>query len=215
MPSDVDVDIKVLNLVAAANLLMESPPALLHDAIEMDLKTFLRQENRCQLPIGSDDICGLSANSPAHCSANDGYHEFVPRNAGVAQSAEQDFRKVEVVGSTPISSSTGLNDNQRDKLATVVYWRTLLETDRRELAKLEQEGAKAKSTYLAQESSRQKSIDTKKSQVDKRTEGLIKAEHALRMSILEDVVVNGKAKFEEEKPEELPIDTGEDLGRVE
>jgi hypothetical protein len=214
MPSDVDVDIKVLNLVAAANLLMGSPPIVSHNNVEEDLKAFLRQEGKCQLPTGSDDVCGLPYNSPVHTADSTYGHSFVS-NARVAQPVEQGFRKAEVVGSTPISSSTSLNDNQRDKLATVVYWRTLLETDRRELEKLEQESAKAKSAYLTQEASRQNQLALRKSQVDKRIEGLIKAEHALRMSILEDVVVNGKAKFEEEKSEEPPVDNSEDLGRAE
>lgn len=200
--------------------------AVLHDLLNAGETGLEAQEDmapdagttgECQVPIGSDDVCGLSMRSPIHDFGNPNGHPYMPtpNNAGVAQSAEQGFRKAEVVGSTPISSSMKLNKEQVDALKLIVHYRLQLE----DLRKAVSDAETALNTTKRATADAQRTYDTTVKRAErqgKEFEGLLyDAEASLRRLIVEDVLIKGTPEPAPEPAKPVEIEEHDDLGRAE
>lgn len=200
----------------------------------------------CQQPTGSDDVCGLPMSSPMHDFGNRQGHNYMaptvertctkvemgevcgePESshwslthpfecAGVAQSAEQGFRKAEVVGSTPTSSSMKLNKEQVEAFKLIVHYRVQLE----DLRKAEGDSRKALDASKRAQADAQRAYDTTLKRVERQGKEfetlLYEAEATLRRLIVEDVLIKGTPEPapEPEKPAEV-VEEHDELGRAE
>ena len=201
--------------------------AVLHDLLNAGETGLEAQEDmapdagttgECQALIGFDaDTCGLPLQSPIHDFGNPNGHHYMPtpNNAGVAQSAEQGFRKAEAVGSTPISSSMKLNKEQVDALKLIVHYRLQLE----DLRKAVSDAETALNTTKRATADAQRTYDTTVKRAErqgKEFEGLLyDAEASLRRLIVEDVLIKGTPDPAPEPAKPVEVEEHDDLGRAE
>lgn len=137
--------------------------------------------------------------------------EMPTHHAGVAQSAEQVFRKDEAAGSTPVSSSKGLNEEQHELVAKIVHHRVAIEDYRKASIEVKKLLAASESEYKKAKEAAERSATNIAENSRYHTEQLLLAEENLRQSILGDVLIKG-APAPEPTPE---IDHDDQIGRAE
>lgn len=137
--------------------------------------------------------------------------EEIYEGAGVAQTGERLPRKQEVTGSTPVASSTGFTNHQRNLVAAIVNHRVRLEEARKE-AGHQQKGSEDLHRQWTEAKRRMEEATLRAEQAQ---EALEKAEADLRLAILDEAVVNGRLKEIDKEREPEPTAETVDLGRAE
>lgn len=190
---------------------------------EIDFASFLRPERIrdiltsneivCQ-EVTADGFCSCSPGAIVHLAqSRPDYHQF---NAGVAQSAEQVTRNDEAVGSTPISSSKGFNESQRERLQTVVHRRVSLEEARSNRSQAVKDLDILEKDYKTKKAALERKIKECEDRGKHYQDRLLEAEDDLRKVIVEDLLVRGRELLEAKPAEKQPEpEQHEELGRPE
>lgn len=136
----------------------------------------------------------------------------VASNAGVAQSAEQDFRKVEAVGSIPIPSSKGLSMQERHIFSQIVTKRVAVDNNLKIVSTAKSELLALTSEFEIKKKTLENKIRTYKEEAALEEQQTVLLEQQLRETMINAVIENVKVLVEkapEPEPEVI------DLGRAE
>ena len=134
--------------------------------------------------------------------------------ADVAQPAEQGFRKAEVAGSTPVISSKGMNEMQREKMRHAVHVRVQLEEARARRNKAQKDLKDLETEYKKKKAELESSIEVESTNVQHYTEMVLESEEALKKVIADGLAEEQRAAESDAiKEKQAFLDDG-DLGRI-
>lgn len=183
------------------------------DSIILDLEAIASTDKAtkqvCQVQTGADDVCGLPRNSVIHLPGRRDGHEF---KAEVAQLAEQDFRKVEVAGSSPVPSSTGFTSKERDLMHQVVRCTNNVLESKKSVEKLQEELNKLEAETKGRAGVLRERITGGQEVVRFREIEMKTAEDNFRLSMINSAIT---PPLVEEKPLDVLQEESIDLGRTE